>query len=101
VPGTQVSGARNLESRSTGAAGGRPIPSNYARLGFAAHIIRFANTVTVGEGKPLRTVLGGTGLAISAHCANVGRAMGYLIYVASGECQRTLYGLSGGQPAHR
>jgi len=75
--------------------------SNYARPGFAPHVVRFANTVTVGEGKPLRTVLGGTGLAISAHCANVGRALGYLIYVAGEECQRTLYGLSGGQPAHR
>jgi len=96
-----VNGARNLVSPSTGVADGRPIPSNNARPGFAAHIIRFANTVTVGEGKPLRTVLGGTGLAISAHCANVGRAMGYLMYVASGQCQRTLYGLSGGQPAHR
>ena len=75
--------------------------SNYARPGFASHVVRFANTVTVGEGKPLRTVLGGTGLAISAHCANVGQALGYLMYVAGEECQRTLYGLSGGQPAHR
>jgi multiple sugar transport system substrate-binding protein len=27
--------------------------------------------------------------------------MDYLMYVAGEECQRTLYGLSGGQPAHR
>jgi multiple sugar transport system substrate-binding protein len=75
--------------------------SNYARPGFAPHIVRFANTVTVGEGKPVRTVLGGTGLAISAQCSNVGQALDYLMYVAGEECQRTLYGLSGGQPAHR
>ena len=75
--------------------------SNYARPGFAAHVVRFANTVTLGEGKPLRTVLGGTGLAISAQCSNVGAALDYLMYVAGEECQRTLYGLSGGQPAHR
>jgi multiple sugar transport system substrate-binding protein len=75
--------------------------SNYARPGFGAHVVRFANTVTLGEGKPLRTILGGTGLAISAQCPNVSVALDYLTYVAGEECQRTLYGLSGGQPAHR
>ena len=75
--------------------------SNYARPSFGAHVVRFANTVTLGEGKPLRTVLGGTGLAISAQCAHVNVALEYLMYVAREECQRTLYGLSGGQPAHR
>jgi multiple sugar transport system substrate-binding protein len=75
--------------------------SNYARPGFAPHVVRFANTVTMGEGKLLRTVLGGTGLAISAQCSNVDQALDYLMYVAGEECQRTLYGLSGGQPAHR
>jgi multiple sugar transport system substrate-binding protein len=75
--------------------------SNYPRPGFGAHVVRFANTVTLGEGKPLRTVLGGTGLAISAQCSSVQAALDYLMYVAGEDCQRTLYGLSGGQPAHR
>ncbi len=75
--------------------------SNYARPGFGAHVVRFASTVTLGVGKPLRTVLGGTGLAISAPCPSVNAALDYLMYVAGEECQRTLYGLSGGQPAHR
>jgi multiple sugar transport system substrate-binding protein len=75
--------------------------SNYARPGFGHHIVRFANTATVGEGKLLLTVLGGTGLAISAQCPHVDHALDYLMYVAGEECQRTLYGLSGGQPAHR
>jgi multiple sugar transport system substrate-binding protein len=75
--------------------------SNYARPGFGAHVVRFSNTVTLGEGKPLRTVLGGTGLAISSQCSSVNAALDYLMYVAGEECQRTLYGLSGGQPAHR
>jgi len=75
--------------------------SNYARPGYAAHVVRFANTVKLPEGQPLRTVLGGTGLAISAECRNVNAALDYLQYVAGEECQRTLYGLSGGQPAHR
>lgn len=75
--------------------------SNYARRGFAPHVVRFANTVTLEEGKELRTVLGGTGLAISAQCRNLNAALKFLVYVADEECQRTLYGLSGGQPAHR
>ena len=75
--------------------------SNYARPRFGAHLVRFANTVTLGEGKPLRTVLGGTGLAISSQCSNISQALDHLMYVAGEECQRTLYGLSGGQPAHR
>jgi multiple sugar transport system substrate-binding protein len=75
--------------------------SNYARQGFAAHVVLFANTAELGEGKPLRTVLGGTGLAISAQCAHINAALDYLMYVAGETCQRTLYGLSGGQPAHR
>jgi multiple sugar transport system substrate-binding protein len=75
--------------------------SNYARPGFGAYVVRFANTVELGEGKPLRTVLGGTGLAISTQCANVNAAIDFLVYAAGETCQRTLYGLSGGQPAHR
>lgn len=75
--------------------------SNYSRPGFGAHLVRFANTPQLGEGKPLRTVLGGTGLAISEQCAHVEAALDYLQYVAGETCQRTTYGLSGGQPAHR
>ncbi len=75
--------------------------SNYARAGFGKSVVRFANTMTLEEGKPLRTVLGGTGLAISTKCANASVALEFLKYVAGEECQRTLYGLSGGQPAHR
>ena len=75
--------------------------SNYARPGFGAHVVRFANTVSLGEGKPLRTVLGGTGLAISSRCSNLAQAVDFLMYAAGEDCQRTLYGLSGGQPAHR
>jgi multiple sugar transport system substrate-binding protein len=40
-------------------------------------------------------------LAISAQCPNLKAAIDYLMYVAGEVCQRTLYGLSGGQPAHR
>jgi multiple sugar transport system substrate-binding protein len=75
--------------------------SNYSRDGFAKHVLLFATPVGLDNGQCLRTVLGGTGLAISAKCRDVGTALEYVSYVAGERCQRTLYGFSGGQPAHR
>jgi multiple sugar transport system substrate-binding protein len=45
--------------------------------------------------------LGGTGLAISSACRPADLAVEYSRFVASPECQRTLYVESGGQPGHR
>jgi multiple sugar transport system substrate-binding protein len=75
--------------------------SNYSREGFARQLVRFTNPVRLENEKPLRAVLGGTGLAISPQCRNPELALEYTAYVAGPLCQRTLYGLSGGQPAHR
>jgi multiple sugar transport system substrate-binding protein len=49
----------------------------------------------------MQTVLGGTGLAISTSCQAPEVALDYSSYVAGSNCQSTLYGLSGGQPARR
>ena len=73
--------------------------SNYSREGFARHLVLFTNPVRLEGQKPLRTVLGGTGMAISQQCRNPEIALEYAAYVAGPVCQRTLYGLSGGQPA--
>lgn len=75
--------------------------SNYSRNGFGSHLILFANPVLLNGGRPLRTVLGGAGLAISARCAARDVALEYSAQVVSAEWQRTLYGLSGGQPGRR
>ena len=75
--------------------------SNYARAGFADNPILFSNPVRLGNGQPIRTVLGGTGMAISAQCKSVEIAVEYLTQVAGAEWQRTVYVLSGGQPARR
>ncbi len=75
--------------------------SNYARDGFAAHPLRFSNPVLLDHGIPIRTVLGGTGIAISARCGETTLAVEYSLFTAGRDCQRTLYGLSGGQPARR
>lgn len=73
--------------------------SNYSRLGFVAHTLLFANPVSLREGIPLRTVLGGTGIAISAQCKHADIAVKFCAFVAGSDCQTSLYGICGGQPA--
>ena len=75
--------------------------SNYSREGFGAKRLRFADPVELSKGVPMRTVLGGTGIAISAGCENPSMALEYGRYIAGKSCQRTLYGICGGQPARR
>jgi hypothetical protein len=52
------------------------------------------------SGKALRTVIGGTGLAVSARCPAADIAVDFASFVASGSVQRTLYTQAGGQPGH-
>jgi multiple sugar transport system substrate-binding protein len=73
--------------------------SNYSRKDFGANHLRFSNPVAMDGNTPMRTVLGGTGIAISASCKDNTLALEYSLYVASQTCQRTLYGICGGQPA--
>jgi len=73
---------------------------NYARPGFAPHLVRFANIPSTRP-EPAGSVLGGVGLAISSHSEHRKAAIDYALFVASGECQKGLYFESGGQPGHR
>ena len=76
--------------------------NNYARDGFARARLRFGNLLALDSGSPrLRSVLGGTGVAISARCHNVRLALDYARYVADGAAQKTIYFYAGGQPSHR
>ena len=75
--------------------------SNYSRIGFAAKPIRFSNPVALDRDKSMRTVLGGTGIAISSECEDTTLALQYSQFVASESCQCTIYGQSGGQPARK
>ena len=74
--------------------------SNYARPEYTARLLRFGGLVRLG-GQPLRSTLGGAGLAISAHCRDLGPALEYTQFVAGPDCQRGMYAFSGGQPGHR
>jgi len=75
--------------------------SNYSRNGFGAKHVRFSNPAALDKDTPMRTVLGGTGIAISASCKDTTLALEYSLFVAGSTCQRTLYGICGGQPARR
>ena len=76
--------------------------NNYARPNFAAKPLRFGNLLSLEPGGPrLRSVLGGTGIAISANCKNAAAALDYALFVASGNTQMGIYVHAGGQPSHR
>ncbi len=75
--------------------------SNYSRPGYARQLIQFGDLVCYGVKRKLCSTLGGTGLAISARCRNKEEAAEYVRFVGDGDCQRTIYFASGGQPGHR
>ena len=74
---------------------------NYSRYGYASYRLQFGDLVTLDDQGPLRSTLGGTGLAISSRCQYLQKALDYARFVASPLCQRGLYFESGGQPGHR
>jgi multiple sugar transport system substrate-binding protein len=76
--------------------------NNYARPGFAVKPLRFGNLLSLQPGGPrLRSVLGGTGMAISANCKNAPAALDYALFTAAAHVQKGVYVHAGGQPAHR
>ncbi|MFC1692090.1 extracellular solute-binding protein [Candidatus Latescibacterota bacterium] len=75
--------------------------NNYSRSGYARKKLSFTGLVNIDDSMPLRSTLGGTGLAVSVLCRHRDLAFEYVKYVASPECQRKLYFNSGGQPGHR
>lgn len=74
--------------------------SNYSREGYARAVLQFGDVVSL-DTIPLRTTLGGTGLAISSRSAH--RAVGgrFAEFVAEPGYQRTQFVENGGQPGHR
>jgi multiple sugar transport system substrate-binding protein len=74
--------------------------SNYARDGFAPHLVRFTGIPSTRE-EPTGSVLGGVGLAVSSRSRHKREAVDFATYVASREYQLGLYFDSGGQPGYR
>ena len=75
--------------------------SNYARPGYRRAPIHFTNIPSRPPRGPMGSVLGGAGLAISARCKELATAVDYAVWVASAECQKTIYVQSGGQPGNK
>lgn len=75
--------------------------SNYARPGYSLHLLRFHEVVSVAPSQPSSTMLGGTGLAISARTRFAAIAAEYCRFVTAPETQRGLYFQSQGQPGVR
>jgi multiple sugar transport system substrate-binding protein len=74
---------------------------SYARLGFRAARLAFADIpLAPGAAGPVGSVLGGTGIAVSARTAHAREAVNFAYWVAGAECQRGLYAEAGGQPGH-
>jgi multiple sugar transport system substrate-binding protein len=74
--------------------------SNYSRRGYARKLLHFHDLVKIDGKNAARSTLGGTGLAVSAKCEHVKEVMEYVGYVASSDCQQTLFFSNGGQPGH-
>jgi multiple sugar transport system substrate-binding protein len=74
--------------------------SNYARKGYAQHLLHYTDVVSF-NGKKLRTTIGGTGIAVSAFSKHKEVAIDFAAMIVSGECQSTMYIQHGGQPGHR
>jgi multiple sugar transport system substrate-binding protein len=75
--------------------------SNYSRAGYASTVLSTGGLIALENGRVCRSTLGGAGLAISGACQHKEVAAEYACFVASRDCQTTLYFDSGGQPGHR
>lgn len=73
---------------------------SYAHAGFRPHRLAFADIPCLGSSGPLGSVLGGTGLAVSARSEQHEEAVKFAYWVTSGDVQRGPYTAAGGQPGH-
>ncbi|CAN1512137.1 Bacterial extracellular solute-binding protein [Paracoccaceae bacterium] len=74
--------------------------TNYSRKGFCAYPLAFHDAPGIVEPTPRGTVLGGTGIAVSAFTKHPEIAVDYAFWIAGADCQKGLYTASGGQPGH-
>ena len=74
--------------------------ASYAMDGFRPHRLAFADIPAAGTLGPAGSVLGGTGIAVSAFSSHADAAIAYAYWIAGAEVQSGLYARSGGQPGH-
>lgn len=71
--------------------------SNYSRPSFVRYPLQYGNLIKLND-KPLRSILGGTGISISSDCKDIELAIDFALYCASATSQTKLYIYAGGQP---
>jgi multiple sugar transport system substrate-binding protein len=74
--------------------------TNYSRDGYCRFPLVFADAPGFGDNGPRGTVIGGTGIAVSARSAHRDVAVDYAFWIAGAECQKGLFFESGGQPGN-
>lgn len=76
--------------------------NNYSRRGFSTHTLHFHNVPELENNDCTRrsAILGGAGIAISAHCKHPKAAAQLAMWLSSQEVQKSVYFQNNGQPAH-
>lgn len=74
---------------------------NYCRPSFTDRPLRYGRLPRLDDGRPLRSIVGGTGIALSKRCPDVARALDYALFTGSAAIQAGIYTMSGGQPSRR
>lgn len=72
---------------------------NYCRPSFTDRPLRYGRLPRLDDGSALRSIVGGTGLALSKRCTDVSRALDYALFTGSAAVQTGIYTLAGGQPS--
>ncbi|ANH80248.1 ABC transporter substrate-binding protein [Niabella ginsenosidivorans] len=73
--------------------------ANYSRRNYSRHRLTYTGLVTF-NGAPLRTTLGGTGIAVAAQSAHKSVAVDFVQFVCAPRWQASEYILNGGQPGY-
>lgn len=74
--------------------------TNYSRKGYCRFALNFIDAPGVHAAEPTGTVLGGTGIAVSAASKHREIAADYAFWIASADCQKGLFFEAGGQPGN-
>ena len=74
--------------------------TNYSRDGYCQYPLVFADAPGFGDNGPRGTVIGGTGIAVSAQSQHKDIAEDYAFWIAGAACQSGLFFEVGGQPAN-
>ncbi|AEV39715.1 putative membrane-anchored protein (plasmid) [Pseudovibrio sp. FO-BEG1] len=73
---------------------------NYSQAGFREKIVHQENLPALGDNGPVGSIIGGTGISVSAKCTHKEEAIKFAYWLAGKECQTGVYVQNNGQPGH-